>query len=113
MRHARTPQSPQLFVGANAETFGYWAERAIEQTRLRFSGDERLLFVRSWNEWDATCRLEPDRRHERQYLEALRAAVLRTSDGGAAETFMENHQRLGDRRWTCGDARRSVGHNTT
>ena len=75
----RTPQSPQVFVGANAETFGYWTERAIEQTRLRFTGDERLLFVRSWNEWDASCRLEPEMRRGRQYLTALRTAVRRTS----------------------------------
>ena len=74
-----TPKSPRVFVGANAETFGYWAERAVEQTRLRFTGEERLLFVRSWNEWDAGCRLEPEMRHGRQYLAALRAAVLRPS----------------------------------
>jgi glycosyltransferase involved in cell wall biosynthesis len=73
----RTTQAAQVFVSANAETFGYWAERAIDQTRLRFAGDERLLFVRSWNEWDAACHLEPEMRHGRRYLEALRAAVLR------------------------------------
>jgi glycosyltransferase involved in cell wall biosynthesis len=81
---ARTPQSPQVFVGANAETFGYWTERALEQTRLRFTGDERLMFVRSWNEWDAACRLEPEMRHGRQYLAALRTARLRPSAAAPA-----------------------------
>jgi glycosyltransferase involved in cell wall biosynthesis len=76
---ARSVQSPQVFIGANAETFGFWTERAIEQTRLRFTGDERLLFVRAWNEWDAACHLEPDARHGRQHLEALHAAVQRPS----------------------------------
>jgi glycosyltransferase involved in cell wall biosynthesis len=74
---ARSEERPKIFVHANAETFGFWAEGAIEQTRLRFAGDERVLFVRAWNEWDAGCHLEPDARHGRRYLEALRAAVLR------------------------------------
>jgi glycosyltransferase involved in cell wall biosynthesis len=73
---ARSGDSAKIFVNANAETFGFWAERAIDQTRLRFAGDERLLFVRAWNEWEAGCHLEPDARHGRRYLEALRAAVL-------------------------------------
>ena len=74
---ARARESATIFVNANPETFGYWVERGVELTRLRFTGDERLLFVRSWNEWDAACHLEPDARHGRRYLEALRQAVLR------------------------------------
>ena len=74
---ARSPDAPKIFLNANAETFGLWAERAVDQTRLRFAGDERLLFVRAWNEWDAGCRLEPDARQGRRNLEALRMAVQR------------------------------------
>lgn len=74
---ARHGAGAQLFVNANAETFGYWAERALDQSRLRFVGDERLLFVRAWNEWEAGCHLEPDALHGRAHLEALRAAMLR------------------------------------
>ena len=74
---ARSPAAPKIFVDGNPETFDYWTQRALEQTRLRFSGDERLLFVRSWNEWDAGCCLEPDARYGRRYLEALRTAVHR------------------------------------
>jgi glycosyltransferase involved in cell wall biosynthesis len=74
---AREGDSARMFVDVNAETFGFWAERVVDQTRVRFAGDERLMFVRAWNEWDAGCHLEPDTRHGRQYLEALRAAVLR------------------------------------
>ena len=74
---ARHGRDAQVFVNANAETFGCWAERAIDQVRLRFVGDERLLFVRAWNEWDAGCHLEPDARHGRAALEALRAAARR------------------------------------
>lgn len=68
---------PRIFVDANPETFSYWTERALDQTHLRFAGDERLLFVRSWNEWSAGCHVEPGARHGRRYLDALRAAVAR------------------------------------
>jgi glycosyltransferase involved in cell wall biosynthesis len=74
---ARAGSMPKIFVDSNPETFSYWTERALDQTHLRFSGDERLLFVRSWNEWSAGCHIEPGARHGRRYLEALRAAVAR------------------------------------
>lgn len=73
----RSGDAAKVFVNANPETFGFWAERMLDITRLRFAGDERLLFVRAWNEWDAGCHLEPDARHGRSYLEALRLAALR------------------------------------
>jgi glycosyltransferase involved in cell wall biosynthesis len=73
----RAPAAHRIFVGANPETFGYWIERACEQTRLRHAGDARLLFVRAWNEWNAGCHLEPDAANGRRYLEVLRAAVQR------------------------------------
>jgi glycosyltransferase involved in cell wall biosynthesis len=72
---AREDDATRMFVNANPETFGFWAERAVDFTRLRFSPDDRLLFVRSWNEWDAACHLEPDARHGRANLQALERAV--------------------------------------
>jgi hypothetical protein len=74
---ARDGDAARIFVHANAETFGFWAERALDVVRLRFDADERLLFVRAWNEWDAGCHLEPDARHGRANLRALRAALAR------------------------------------
>ena len=94
---AREGDSATAFVYSNAETFGLWAERAVDQTRLRFAGDKRLMFVRAWNEWDAGCHLEPDARHGRQYLAALREAVrrppARTPERPSWETI---------RAWTAG-----------
>jgi len=69
------------FVGASPEAFGYWVERIAREAILRLHGEERLIFVRSWNEWDAGCHLEPDERHGRQYLVALRYAIEQANQG--------------------------------
>ena len=57
------------------ELFEYWVEQLARQTRERFAGDERLLFVNAWNEWGEGCHLEPDARYGQQYLEALRRGI--------------------------------------
>ena len=69
------------FTGSTPEVFGYWVEQIAQETRLRLAGEERLLFIRSWNEWDAGCHVEPDQRYGRQYLAALRDALERASAG--------------------------------
>jgi hypothetical protein len=71
---ARQQDTGTAFVGSSPELFQYWLEHAMEQTRLRHRGDERLIFINAWNEWGEGCHLEPDRRHGRAYLEAVRAA---------------------------------------
>jgi lipopolysaccharide biosynthesis protein len=68
---ARRQDRGTIFVGSSPELFQYWVERMAAQTRARFEGDERLLFVNAWNEWGEGCHLEPDARYGRQYLEAL------------------------------------------
>jgi glycosyltransferase involved in cell wall biosynthesis len=69
------------FAGSSPEAFGYWVERIAQEAILRLVGDERLIFVRSWNEWDVGCHLEPDRRYGQQYLVALSDAIERANCG--------------------------------
>jgi len=73
------------FVGSSPEIFGWWVEQTAAETRARFRGEERLLFVNAWNEWGEGCYLEPDIRYGRQYLEAFRDALRSkaTQDGQA------------------------------
>jgi lipopolysaccharide biosynthesis protein len=72
-----TPRSGirgSVFRGSTPELFGQHVRDALE----RLDGtprDERLLFIKSWNEWAEGNYLEPDAEHGRAYLEAL-AAVL-------------------------------------
>ena len=68
---ARRQDRGTIFVGSSPELFELWVERMAAQTRARFTGEERVLFVNAWNEWGEGCHLEPDARHGRQYLEAL------------------------------------------
>ena len=43
--------------------------------------DERIVFVKSWNEWAEGNHLEPDRRHGRRRLEAVLAGLAESSGG--------------------------------
>jgi len=76
---ARRQNNGTTFVGSSPELFGYWLERALQQTRVRHQGDERLLFINAWNEWGEGCHLEPDQRYGRAYLEAIAAALAAPS----------------------------------
>jgi len=72
------------FVGSSPEAFAYWVERIAREATLRLAGEERLIFIRSWNEWDTGCHLEPDERYGRQYLAALRDGIEQGSHGAPA-----------------------------
>jgi hypothetical protein len=55
--------TPELFCGQVRD-----AVRAVSEGHE----EHRLIFIQSWNEWAEGNYLEPDRRNERRYLEALR-----------------------------------------
>lgn len=88
------------FVGSSPEVFGYWVERIAHEAILRLAGEERLIFVRSWNEWDVGCHLEPDTRYDRQYLVALHTAIEQANPGAPERPAWppggySNHRRAG------------------
>lgn len=58
--------TPQLFETHLRQALGQVANRAPQQ---------RIVFVRSWNEWAEGNYLEPDLQHGRGYLQAVRNAT--------------------------------------
>jgi hypothetical protein len=63
-----------VFEGSTPERFREHLEEAIRLIDDR-PFEQRLLFLKSWNEWAEGNYLEPDRQFGRQYLEASLAAL--------------------------------------
>lgn len=80
----RRMERASMFLGASPELFGEWTERALQHTYLFSPPGRRLLFVNAWNEWCEGAYLEPDVDLGHARLEALKAALTRTSDLGEA-----------------------------
>lgn len=65
---------------SSAEDYARHLRHAVELVRGR-AAEERLVFLKSWNEWAEGNYLEPDEHHGRALLEASRDVLL----GGAAD----------------------------
>ena len=64
-----------VFCGSTPELFQVHLRRVLDQVSDR-ELDDRLVFVKSWNEWAEGNYLEPDLRFGRAYLEVVRDEVL-------------------------------------
>ena len=72
-----TPRSGKyghVFVGSTPELFKMHVREALNAVAVRRI-EEQIVFVKSWNEWAEGNYVEPDLRHGRAYLEAIRDAV--------------------------------------
>lgn len=72
----RVGRRGNLYVGHHPEFFGEQVRRALEIT-CRYPAQERIILVRSWNEWAEGNYLEPDRKWGRAFLEELRRNLVR------------------------------------
>lgn len=72
---ARFGRRATIYRGASPERFGHWLGRLCDKVAANARGDERLVFVNAWNEWAEGAYLEPDQRHGRQYLQAVREVL--------------------------------------
>ncbi|MGI9087616.1 MAG: glycoside hydrolase family 99-like domain-containing protein [Chthoniobacterales bacterium] len=75
----------QVIIGSTPALFARHVRAAVQLVRER-AFEDRILFVKSWNEWAEGNYLEPDLKFGRQYLEALRGELLGSeADREAAE----------------------------
>lgn len=65
----------QVLTGSTPELFRRHVRAGIDLLKGR-PADDRLLFIKSWNEWAEGNYLEPDLRWGRKYLEALRDELI-------------------------------------
>ena len=60
-----------VFVGSTPELFGEGLQEIIHSIQHE-PLEQRLVFINAWNEWAEGNYLEPDQKHGRAYLEAVR-----------------------------------------
>jgi hypothetical protein len=73
-----TPRSGNkgvVFMNENVHDYNLWLTDAVEKISHR-KEDERLLFLKSWNEWAEGNYLEPDVMNGREYLKATKNALI-------------------------------------
>ena len=57
--------------GSTPEKFRILVEKYVEKVNLSRVGDEKLIFVKSWNEWAEGNYLEPDLENGKKYIEKI------------------------------------------
>lgn len=73
---ARRSDKGTVFVNTSPQDYYLWLSHIVRETRVRYKGDERLVFINAWNEWAEGCHLEPDERNGFAWLNATRRALL-------------------------------------
>ena len=66
----RMKRSGLVLTGASPDLFERNVRDAVDLVSSR-APDERLIWIKSWNEWAEGNHLEPDQRYGRGWLEAL------------------------------------------
>jgi hypothetical protein len=78
-----TPRSGKhgsVLVGSNPASFEHQLTQAADRVATR-PADDRLVILKSWNEWAEGNYVEPDIEYGRGWLEAVRSAVTKAAPG--------------------------------
>lgn len=95
---ARRHDRALIILNGTPENYEYWLKETIKKTVRDFPEQERFIFINAWNEWAEGCHLEPDRKHQRGFLEAtLRAKQGRSTLTGFTHTGLPEEHTGGSR----------------
>lgn len=72
---ARSGLDGLVLHDSRPDLFRDQVRQAVERVQS-LSPERRMIFVKSWNEWAEGNYLEPDLKHGKAYLEALKAEIL-------------------------------------
>jgi hypothetical protein len=72
---ARYGPKSMIHVNGEGDAYKRWLLQALIDTHQRYSSEERIVFLHSWNEWCEGTYLEPDGRFGRRFLEQTLEAV--------------------------------------
>lgn len=72
---ARSKTDAVVFTGFSVEKFGGYIKKALSFIKDN-SDEEKIIFVKSWNEWAEGNYLEPDREHGMGMLEKLKEEIV-------------------------------------
>ncbi len=65
-----------MFVNSTPELFSKVVRKAINVIKQQSQNEDKVLIIKSWNEWAEGNYLEPDRVNGRKYLEALKNELI-------------------------------------
>lgn len=71
---ARLQKNAVILHQSTPELFGQHVEQVFDSIKDK-SDDEKIVYLKSWNEWAEGNYIEPDIKHGRKYLETLKSVL--------------------------------------
>ena len=109
---ARTNDRALIILNSTPDNYEYWLCEAIRKTLEDFPDQERFVFINAWNEWAEGCHLEPDRKYQRQFLDATLRAKTGCSQSQGFDTFVLSSLFAEQKRTFVGDLRAIIDYHS-